>query len=60
MPEEFVRQVRDALAHLYDYPHLQTHALASAMESPASTTRLWVTWQCHIRRNRRILVFITE
>ncbi|NOZ27505.1 MAG: response regulator [Chloroflexi bacterium] len=26
--EEFIRLVKDALAHLYDYPHLQDHPLA--------------------------------
>ncbi len=33
--EEFVDSVRDALAHLYDYVHLQSHPLANLMGGPA-------------------------
>jgi CheY-like chemotaxis protein/two-component sensor histidine kinase len=32
--DEFVNHVRDALAHLYDYVHLQSHPLANLMVSP--------------------------
>jgi hypothetical protein len=32
---EFVRLVRDALAHLYDPVYLQTHPLAGALVGPA-------------------------
>jgi CheY-like chemotaxis protein len=31
LPETFVEQVKDVLAHLYEYPYLQTHPLALAL-----------------------------
>jgi len=34
-PEEFARQVRDALKYLYDLPHLQRHPIAQ-MSAPAA------------------------
>ena len=36
-PDEFVELVRDALIHLYDPSHLQTHELLGAMEDAGST-----------------------
>ena len=37
---EFVRHIHDALAHLYDFAHLQRHPLAQSLVSPkAETTR---------------------
>lgn len=32
-PESFVKQVKDALEHLYDFPYLQRHPLAHGRES---------------------------
>src|SRR5512137_1371028 len=37
---EFVEQVRDALAHLYDHVHLQRHPLAERLTAPQSVTTL--------------------
>lgn len=34
---QFLRQVRDALAHLYDYAYLQRHPLAERLASPQAT-----------------------
>ena len=35
---EFIEQVRDALAHLYDHVHLQRHPLAERLAAPQSVT----------------------
>ncbi len=35
---EFIEQVRDALAHLYDHVHLQRHPLAERLVAPQSVT----------------------
>jgi CheY-like chemotaxis protein len=35
---EFMEQVRDALAHLYDHVHLQRHPLAERLVAPQSVT----------------------
>ncbi len=32
-PESFVKQVRDALEHLYDFPYLQQHPLIQTGET---------------------------
>ena len=32
--ESFVEQIRDVLAHIYDYPYLQTHPLIEQFEPP--------------------------
>ena len=37
VPTTFVDQVKDALEHLYDLPHLQEHPLASRPDEPAGT-----------------------
>ena len=37
MPEEFIEQVKDALEHLYDLPHLQRHPLAQKYVSTIDT-----------------------
>ena len=37
--DKFVDQIRDALAHLYDYAYLQRHALAQWLTPQASATR---------------------
>ncbi|NPV09187.1 MAG: response regulator [Anaerolineae bacterium] len=38
VPEEFVGLVRDALAHLYDYAHLQRHPLVALASTGETTT----------------------
>ena len=35
---EFIEQIRDALAHLYDHVHLQRHPLAERLVAPQSVT----------------------
>ena len=45
MVDELLDQIRDVLAHLYDYPYLQTHPLAGALDrssaaSPREAARL--------------------
>ncbi len=37
-PQDFVRQVADALAHLHDVPHLQTHPLSRRLASRGGST----------------------
>jgi predicted ATPase/tetratricopeptide (TPR) repeat protein len=37
--DAFIRQVRDALVHLHDLPHLQTHPLAARVGAPAPSGR---------------------
>lgn len=36
LPQDFVRLVKDALEHLYDFPHLQCHPLIQNDDTPAT------------------------
>lgn len=40
LPDEFRKQVKDALEHLYDTAHLETHPLVFQFATPASDNRL--------------------
>ncbi len=53
--DEFVDSVRDALAHLYDYVHLQSHPLANLMMSPSG-----IDGVTRAQRLRRLLIEAIE
>lgn len=54
-PEELVRDVRSALAHLYDYAYLQSHALAALVDLGGELDRV-----SRAQRLRRLLLDCIE